>query len=471
MNVLRKLAVLLSLGMLSMCANGQQDGQPTVAPLTLEAAVNYALSHYPEIRSSIERKNAASAGVGLARTAYLPSANVLWQGNRATHNNISGLLFPQSVIPSISGPVLPTTSNQGVWGSAAGILGSWEPVDFGYRRAGVQAARANERVASAEVEVSRLAVASATANAYLSVIAAQQAIRAAQADVERRQVFSRSVHVLVDNQLRPGADASRSDAELAAAHIALIQAQTGERVAYAALADLLGISANDLKLDPGLLAQQLPTNAPAGQDLASHPAALAEIARVQFTAAQVRIFDRSYYPRFNLQAALSGRGSGVNANGRAAGGTTGLDLQRQNWAAGLTATLPVLDFFSIRAHKQIASANQRAEAARYQQTLQDLSAQIAQAQAQFEGAVAIAQSTPAELQAARDAESQARARYQAGLANVVEVTDAQTLLVRAETDDAVAKLTAWRELAALGIAEGDLSPLLQALRNTSQGAP
>ena len=36
---------------------------------------------------------------------------------------------------------------------------------------------------------------------------------------------SRVVHTLVDNQLRPGAEASRSDAERAAAQTRLIQAQ------------------------------------------------------------------------------------------------------------------------------------------------------------------------------------------------------------------------------------------------------
>jgi outer membrane protein TolC len=170
-----------------------------------------------------------------------------------------------------------------------------------------------------------------------------------------------------------------------------------------------------------------------------------------------------------LQGSLSGRGTGANLDGSFAGGTTGLDLQRENWAAGLTASFPVLDIFATRARKQIAEADQRAESARYQQTLQDLSAQVAEAQARLEGAVAIAQATPAELESARDSESQARARYQAGLANVVEVTEAQSLLVRAESDDAVAKLNAWRSLAALAVAQGDVNPFLEVVRSMSKG--
>ena len=463
----RKIPALLLPGILAIAAVAQQGG-PGTSPLTLEAAVDYALSHYPAIRSALERRAAAYAGIGLARTAYLPSANALWQGNRATRNNIFGLLLPQSVVPSISGPVLTSTSNRGVWGSAAGLLLSWEPIDFGYRGAEVDVARANERVAFSGVEISRLEVGAAAANAFLAVVAAQQQVRATQADVDRREVFSRVVHTLVTNQLRPGADASRSNAELAAARIALIQAQVSERVARAELADLLGIRTTDLILDMSPLLQIPPASMSTG-NIASHPEAAAQNARVQEAAAQVRVADRSYYPRFNLQGSISGRGTGANLDGRFAGGTTGLDLQRENWAAGLTASFPVFDIFATRARKQIAKADQRAESARYQQTLQDLSAQAAEAQARLEGAVAIAQATPAELQAARDSESQARARYRAGLANVVEVTEAQSLLVRVESDDAVAKLNAWRSLAALAAAQGDINPFLEVVRSMSKG--
>lgn len=468
MRLSRRLVPLVAVVSVSVLSYSQQSTSPP-SPFTLEGAVNYALGHYPQIRASLERRSAANAGVGLAKTAYLPTGNALWQSNRATRNNIFGLLLPQSVVPSISGPVLADTSNRGVWGSAGGVLASWEPLDFGYRRAGVNAARAGERTASAEVEISRLDVASATASAFISVIEAQQAIRAAEADVNRRETLSRSIHALVNNQLRPGADASRADAELAAARIGLIQARTAEKIARIALSDFLGISPAGLQLDPGALTKAPPTLPASQPDIAAHPAALAQHSRVDQAAAEVRIADRSYYPRFDLQSSFSGRGSGANTDGTFAGGTSGLGLERENWAVGITASFPFLDYFSIRSRKQIASATERAETARYQQTVQDLSAQAAEAQARLEGAIEIAQTTGVELDAARAAESQARARYEAALANVVEVTDAEGLLVRAETDDAVSRLNAWRSLAAFAAAQGDLSPFLQSVHNASIG--
>lgn len=86
--------------------------------------------------------NAAAAGIRIARTNYLPSVNALGQVNRATRNNVFGLLLPQAVIPNLSGPVLGTDNGSTVWGSAVGVLVSWEPFDFGRRHALVGSAQA-----------------------------------------------------------------------------------------------------------------------------------------------------------------------------------------------------------------------------------------------------------------------------------------------------------------------------------------
>src|SRR5213078_4018525 len=111
-------------------------------PLTLNDAVQLALEHYPAIKASHESVQAAEEGVGVARTAYLPKLDLLWQENRASHNNVFGLVLPQPIVPPISGPVLGTRSMDSVWGSAAGALLSWDAIDFGQRKAGVDVARA-----------------------------------------------------------------------------------------------------------------------------------------------------------------------------------------------------------------------------------------------------------------------------------------------------------------------------------------
>src|SRR5262249_12828200 len=93
---------------------------PAYSQLTLEQAVSQATAKYPAVQVSLERVSAAAAGVNLARTSYLPRADFLGQINRATHNNVFGMLLnqPLPVISPISGPVLRTNSLDNVWGSA-----------------------------------------------------------------------------------------------------------------------------------------------------------------------------------------------------------------------------------------------------------------------------------------------------------------------------------------------------------------
>jgi outer membrane protein len=458
------LALLSALGSVA-----QTSVKPPETPLTLDQAVDFALANYPAVRASTDRALASKEGVSLSRTAYLPRTDLLWQSNRATRNNIFGLLLPQSVVPPISGPVLSSTSDRGVWGSAGGILVSWEPFDFGYRGANVDVARAAQQRATAELSLTKLDVAGAAGDAFLRLAAAQQQVKSAQGDVDRREVLATSVHALVKEELRPGADASRADAELAAAKIQLIRAQELERESEATFAELLGISGSKVAINADSLLASPPTSYAAEATLANHPAAQVVNSTLFEVKAREKVLSRSYYPRFNLQGSFSGRGSGANPDGSFGTGTDGLGLQRQNWAAGLTATFSVMDLPALRFKKQIEQANERAQQSEYNRTLQHLSAQSERAKAAYDSAVLISQNTPVELEAARLGETQATARYKASLAPIVEVADAQRLLLQAEIDDNLARLSVWRAMLGEALAQGDLQAFLELARKRAAG--
>jgi outer membrane protein TolC len=187
------------------------------------------------------------------------------------------------------------------------------------------------------------------------------------------------------------------------------------------------------------------------------------------TKAREKVLSKSYYPRFNLQGSFSGRGSGANTDGTFGTGTDGLDLMRHNWAVGLTATFSVLDFPSLHFKKQIEQSNERAQRADYDKTIQTLTAQAERAKAAYDSAVLISQNTPVELEAARLGEQQATARYQAALAPIVEVAEAQRLLLQAETEDNLARLTVWRSMLGEALAQGDLQPFLELARKRAAG--
>ncbi len=436
------------------------------AQLTLEQVVQDVSARYPAVRASLEQVSAAAAAIDVARTAYLPQVDVGVQLNRATHNNIFGMTLPQGgIYPSISGPVLRTNSLESVWGTAVGTLVQWEPFDFGLRRANVETARVSRDRAEAQVTVTRLDATAAAADAFLTILAAQQTVKAAQAGVERARVLTDVVGSLVRSELRPGADLSRTQAELAVAQTQLIQAEQAVAVGRAALGQVLGVPPSRISVQPGkLLDAPADTALPPDHPVSAHPAAIAQKEAVAEIQARERVLDRSWAPRFNLEGAVYARGTGVQPDGSTGGAASGLGPNIQNWGLGFTVTFPLFDLPSIRARKEVERFNERAQQARYEQVVQDVTGSIERARASLDGARRIAANTPIQVEAARATEQQATARYRAGLGNLVEVAEAQRLRTQAEIDDSLARLAIWRALLALAVAEGDVSGFVQITR-------
>ena len=435
--------------------------QPTPpGPLTLSEAVENALRSYASIRVSQEQISAASAGIQLARTAYLPRIDALAQVNRGTRNNIFGQLLPQSVIPSMSGPVIGSNNFGTAWGSALGALVTWEPFDFGLRRTSVAAAAAAQTKSEATLKKTQFDVSVAAADAYVTVVAAQETVRAAQAGVDRAQVLARTITALTDAQLRPGADASRAEAELAAARTLQIQAQQAVEVARANLSQFVGLPPAQIAVSAPKLLQSPPERTVAPLNPSANPTAVEQNALIEQLKAQLKILEKSYFPRFYAQASTYARGTGAEVNGTNLGGLNGLAPTVQNSAVGFSVNFPAFDLPSIRAREAGQSAAIRAEAARLQLIATDLTAQWNRAVAMLAGARSVAANTPVQVAAARTATQQATARYESGLGAIDEVAEAQRLLTQAEIDDALARLGIWRGLLGVATAAGDIQPFV-----------
>ncbi len=126
----------------------------TTAPLTIGEVIDAAVTANPGPAEAAARADAAAAAVDLARAAYLPKLDAMWQVTRASRNNVFGAFFPQNVIP-ISGPVLGTDSFESAWGSAAGLVFSAEVFDFGRRGAQGRETRASRDAATAHADAAR----------------------------------------------------------------------------------------------------------------------------------------------------------------------------------------------------------------------------------------------------------------------------------------------------------------------------
>jgi outer membrane protein len=433
--------------------------QTPPAGLTLGQAVEDALRNYPSIRVTQEQMNAAAAGIRLAQTAYLPRVDGLAQVNRATRNTFYGLMLPQGIIPGVDG--VPANNLGSVWDSGVGVLVTWQPFDFGLRAANVATAAAVHAQTQATVNRTRYDVSVATADAFLTVVAAQQIAQAARAAVDSWQILLKSIHALVAAQLRPGADESRVQAELAAAQTLLAQAEQAIDVARSTVAQFVGLDPSQMSLNPGKSAGQLPAERPEqALDAVANPLAVEQSAVIAQQQSQLKALQRTYYPQFFVQGLAAARGTGMLSDGSRLGGLNGLAPTTQNYGVGLTVTFPAMDRFAIREQETMQAANIRAGQAQYQVVTTNLQAQFNAALATLAGARRVAANTPVEVSSAQTAFQQATARYQSGLAPIDDVAQAQRLLVQAQIDDALARLNVWRAKLQVATARGDIQPFL-----------
>ena len=435
------------------------------APVTLGAAIDAAVKDFPTVTEAAARAVAATEAVHESSAAYVPRLDALWQLNRASRNNVFGLLLPQSILPSISGPVLGTDSLESAWGSAAGLLFSAEVFDFGRRSATVGAASAQATSSEAQASLARLNAGVAVADAYLAALGAQQTVLAARANVARLETLRSTVKAQVDAELKPGADQSRIDAELAAARNRLLTAEQVAAIAKLTIAEAMGRADLDVALDPGsLLAFQPAVPSRADNPIANHPAVIAATELAKAADLKREVTRLSFRPRLFFNGALAARASGANVDGTV-DGSHGLWPDVPNWAAGLTVSFPFLDFTANRARLAVDTAEAAASQARLQGVTQRKRIEIRQAEVMLDVAARMAANVPVQLSAAQQADAQARARYDAGLTSILEVAEAQRLLAQAESEEALAALAVWRARLALAAASGDLAPFITEAAN------
>ncbi|MFM8393267.1 MAG: TolC family protein [Acidobacteriota bacterium] len=460
----RPLTLLLLL-LLPVPALGQ-----VVAPLTLPGAVELARRNFPAIKAARAEVGAAEAGRDLARTSLLPKTEFDWQQTRGTRNNIFGPFLPQSAVNPISGPILQnstfnTTIWESVWGSGGGLAVTWEIFDFGVRRGRIDLAERMEEGARARAGVTELETVVSAADRYLAVVAAQQVVRSAAAAVERMESFAQAVETLVKSELRPGADSSRTQVELAIARHSLIEARQQEALLRVALAESIGMAGEQIEVDgQTLLTRQppvLPT--PVNGLLSGHPRRLQQQSVIEIIDARKRVLDRSIFPRLSWQTNLFGRGSGARIDGSRLG-NRGFYPDTANWLTGLTLSFTPSEIFRIRASRRQEEQNLIAEKARLESVEQQLKSDESRARAMNAAAAAFAENAPRQLEAARLTELRVRKRYDAELGTVIEVAEAQRLLTQAEVGLGLANLAIWRARLAECRARGDLEPLLALLR-------
>lgn len=444
-----------------------QPIRPTHA-VSIRESVDIALRNYPAITQKLFKLRAAKANVTLAKTQYLPNLNTDVQISAVTPNRVASVVMNNvsgfDTVPVDSGPSAKSTTLRPDCNNLQGLNFNWLLIDGGLRKANDKFAYADARVARADVNLTKLDVAFHAADAFLDAVAAKQIIRSTTAALEHMEAASLRAKTLVAEGLRPGVETADWEYEVAKSKITLVKAERNTRLALVELAEKMGVATNDIDIisDPLVRRPLAPAKENTPFDLTSHPLARMKSAEIERWRAKRNVLDKAYRPHLWLNSSVWGRGSSAPKNVNPMGSVAGGALpQVFNYMVGVSYSFPFMEYFPLKAQKQMALSNELAAKADFDLAMQVLEKKDAKARILLEQARKVAEQTPTLVESARVREIKVLKRYSAGLTNMVALAEAEKALAEAEVEDAIAQIEVWRSILAVGYAQGDLAPFLQ----------
>jgi outer membrane protein TolC len=418
--------LILPLAVSSLWA-ADQTAERGPLELSMKRAVELAIS--PEgsaqVQLSGEAFKQAQSRSAEARAALLPDVSAALSDQSRTSNlaamGLTSLAIP---IPGFEFPhfVGPFTTMD------ARVSASQSVFDFASIRR-FQASKTAVSAAKSDVNAAQEQVAAQVARAYLAAVKATVDVETAESNV----TLSLAVQTQAENQKNAGTgtgiEITRARVQLANDRQHLLVAQNARRSAYLQLLRAMG-----LRLDTELALTDKLEFLPVDPVTLEQAKALAVKERPDYRAQQ----ERESNARMAASATKLERLPSVAAFGDYGSNGTGFENALPTRTYGISVKLPLFDGGRMDARRVEADSQYRAEKVRTNDLKEQIDLDVRLALDELRSAadeVAVAKEG---LDLAGNELTQARRRYEGGVTNSLEVTDAQTRLERARDNQTAA---------------------------------
>ena len=436
--------------------------------LDLKKALAIARHHYPAIRLKRAEKEAASYEVKAIQTNYLPNFIVQGQILNGTSNQVRGPFFPNEgmAIP-VSGGIKPNGyTATSTWTSFATGFINWKLFSFGKFKTAVDAAQAGEKAADADYLNELFQQEIKVGDAYLLSLMSNDMVRSQRANLDRVKALQSVTIAYTKSGLRPGVDSSLVNAEYSKAILLFLEAQriASEQEVY--LKESMGLKSGvSLKLDTLIYTARQPRPFEAVSDYSKNLRLNYFKSVVDMNEAKIKSIRRREYPSISLIGATYTRGSGIQ-DGLDANGNFVYDNSFSggvafrpyvDWMVGVSTIWNITSLFRTGSEAKAQRQVYMMAKERYNEETLKVESEVERARLRYAAALEAARQAPVQLAAAQDAYKQAKARYDAGLSTILELTQTFALLNRAEVDSGIARGNVWRAVIAYAAAIGNIS--------------
>ncbi len=425
-------------------------------PVTLHQLLQQAETNYPALQASKLATDAAKNNVAFIRNSAIPSLDASYQLNYATHNNISGMVYPQYILP-ISGPPSATNNLSGVFGSATGLLLNWQPVTFGQRESQIAFAETGVKQAQALLANDILQHKIRLANAYLDLLTATDLQKVYDQNIQRSTEILNNARVLVLAGIRPGVDTALFASELSKAKLEWINGDKNREATSVQLKQL-AFSKELPGMNDSSYFHRLPSNFTV-TDTITHPLAAVYHSFLLSDQARRTSTAKSSNPTLGVWGTTYARGSGVQSDGSTKS-LDGLGLQRINYGLGIQLSMPLLQSVKIKPQLAQQDIQIKSDKLKLDDITLQINSQIQTAETLISHALTAVKENRNQLQAALFAYQTMLSRYNAGLANYADVVQVQYNLAKAESEDKLTYMAVWKALLYKAAAAGNLDLFL-----------
>lgn len=373
--------------------------------LTLDEALTTALKNHPQAVEAREDLHGAEARTGQALANYYPQINIAadWSKGRS-------FLTPLESIRETEVHTDALYLKQTIY-------------DFGRTAGAVAAARGNRTAAAEALAITRQDISFRVRSAYYLLLAAGKQVIAVRETVRLKEEVYRQAQEFFNQGIRPKVDVTRAEANLFAAKTALIRAENNRELARVELANAIGVPSLEERalVEPSAARTPLPERSLVREEALAGRAELKRLDALKGGAGAT------------LKTARSGHLPTLS--GTASVGYADRDFPPDGnvWAVGLNLTVPLFSGFATVEQEREAVAGLRAVEARQNDQRLQIVRDVESAWLGVKEAVARMASTEKEVAAAGENRALAMGRYQEGVGNIIEVTDAQSLAIDAET--------------------------------------
>lgn len=407
--------------------------------LTLEKAVDLAVSNHPSLRVASGTQAVNEALVGQAQSGLYPQVQAQTGYQRQTVN----------ATRNFTGGPLPRNTTGNMFGFYQnGVTLNQLLYDFGAIKSQVDSAKYNLQAANSDAETTLQTVVVNVQQAYFSL---QQTQRLVTVSEEALTQFKKHLDLAKGRfkaGVAPKIDVTTAEVDLSNAQLNSITAKNNLLVARVTLNNAMGLKTSAVyRVEEPIstLHDQIALEEAVELAMRLRPELISQKAQEQAAEAGIKVAQGNFFPTVTSSANYSYNG-------------TDFPLV-YNWNVAGTVNVPIFSGFLTKQQVAQARANLLRTKANGEVLQQNILLEVDQALLNLGAAKERLQVTAVTVTQAKERLALVEGRYRAGLSNAIEVTDAEVALVNAQVNDVVAMSNYQAAKAQLDRATGISTPV------------